>query len=211
MYKFTNLVAVIPTPITNLVVNTVIVSKEDKAIIFDPAKEFEEIKKAVDGKQVVAIILTHAHWDHVYTLRECLAEFNCPVYMHENAPKLFHDSYLNGAYTHTLDFKYEYPKDVETHFLTEQHGFLKVSGFEFEYYYTPGHSDDSMIYMIQNNIVAGDTIRKHKLARTDLPTSSVEDLEKSNLFIKTLNPDFMVYNGHDEPDFLKNFYLFQNK
>lgn len=209
MHNFINLVTVIPTPITNLVVNTVILTKENKAIIFDPAKDISDIKQSVLGKKVVAIVLTHAHWDHVYSLRECLKEFKCPVYMHKNSPKLFNDSNLNGAYTHTLDYKFEFPNHVETHLLSDNHGWLKIDDFEMEYYYTPGHSDDSVVYLIENNIVAGDTIRKNKLARTDLPTSNFADLEKSNSFIKTLSPNLIVYNGHDNPDFLKNYFLFK--
>jgi glyoxylase-like metal-dependent hydrolase (beta-lactamase superfamily II) len=80
-----------------------------------------------------------------------------------------------------------------------------------DYYYTPGHSDDSLSFMLENNLICGDAVRLNKLARTDLPTSSLEDLEVSNIFFRTLDENLMVFNGHDKPDSLKNFFIFRQE
>ncbi|MFA5758883.1 MAG: MBL fold metallo-hydrolase [Clostridia bacterium] len=198
------------SPITNLIVNTVLLSNNNKAVLFDPSIPVSELEKHLGDKQLLAVVLTHAHWDHILNLEEVLNKYDVPLYLHKNASKLFNDSTLNCSTMHKIDLNFNIPEKTKVIELDENYCQLNLGEFKLDSYYTPGHSDDSITYLIEDNIICGDSIRLNKPARTDLPTSNTDDLEKSNEFFKGLNPEFTVYNGHEAPDKLKNFYLFKN-
>lgn len=65
--------------------NCYIISKDNKCIIIDPGDEFYKIKKKVQDKEVLAILITHYHFDHVGALEECLNLYKCKLidYKHE--------------------------------------------------------------------------------------------------------------------------------
>lgn len=57
------------------------------AIVIDPGDEPERILAAVDGLLPVAVVLTHAHWDHVLGLPEVATALGVPVVGHaEDGP-----------------------------------------------------------------------------------------------------------------------------
>ena len=49
--------------------NCYIISKNNKCIVIDPGDEFEKINKVIDNKDIVAIIVTHYHFDHIGALK----------------------------------------------------------------------------------------------------------------------------------------------
>ena len=65
--------------------NTYLITEKKETIIIDPGVKFDQIKTYIDENQfnVTAVLLTHGHVDHIFTLNECVEEFDCPVYIHE--------------------------------------------------------------------------------------------------------------------------------
>ena len=59
--------------------NCYILSEEDKYLIIDPGSGFDKIKESVNG-EVLGILITHRHFDHIGALRECMNEYKCPIY-----------------------------------------------------------------------------------------------------------------------------------
>ena len=57
--------------------------KDGRGLIIDPGEGFEKIQKAVEelGVKIEAILLTHAHFDHIMSLDECRKYYNVPVYI----------------------------------------------------------------------------------------------------------------------------------
>lgn len=55
-------------PVGDLQANCYIVTKENKTILIDPGEEKEKIERFLEGKNVVGIFLTHAHFDHTGAL-----------------------------------------------------------------------------------------------------------------------------------------------
>jgi glyoxylase-like metal-dependent hydrolase (beta-lactamase superfamily II) len=49
--------------------NCYIISKNNKCIVIDPGDEFEKINKVINNKKIVAIIVTHYHFDHIGALK----------------------------------------------------------------------------------------------------------------------------------------------
>lgn len=59
--------------------NCYILEKNNEIIIIDPADNFNEIKKAINNKKVVACLVTHFHLDHIGALEECLSYYNLNI------------------------------------------------------------------------------------------------------------------------------------
>ena len=63
--------------------NCYIVENDNESIIIDPGDEFDKIKRNI-SKKVVAILLTHRHFDHVGALNELLKHYDVKVYDYSN-------------------------------------------------------------------------------------------------------------------------------
>ena len=48
--------------------NCYILVKDDKCLVIDPGDEIDKIKQEIDNKQVVGVIVTHHHFDHIGVL-----------------------------------------------------------------------------------------------------------------------------------------------
>lgn len=63
---------------------------------------------------------------------------------------------------------------------------------------TPGHTDDSMSFVAQDNIFVGDLIFRGGVGRTDLPTGNELDEIKSINKVLSFPKNFNIYPGHGE-------------
>ena len=59
--------------------NCYIISKDNNCLIVDPGDDFKRIKKLVGTKNVLGILITHYHFDHVGALDEAVKKYNAPV------------------------------------------------------------------------------------------------------------------------------------
>ena len=88
--------------------NCYIVSINDKCLVIDPGDEFEKIKKVINDREVVGILITHNHFDHVGALNDVKNYYNSKVYdfsnleekEHNIGPFMFEVIYNPG---HTMD------------------------------------------------------------------------------------------------------------
>ncbi len=59
--------------------NCYILSKKNDILIIDPGDDIKKIIKKINGRNVLAILITHYHFDHIGALNELLSIYNCPV------------------------------------------------------------------------------------------------------------------------------------
>ena len=180
--------------------NTYLISEEGSVILIDPGffdpGEFQlfqnELKES--GKILIAVLLTHAHVDHVLGLERVLKEFDVPVYLNHSDLNLwnnFPDQAMRfGFRAAGFDFT---PKKLD-----EQKNF-KIGPFTMDVLYTPGHSPDHVsLYFSENGIlIAGDALFRESIGRTDLYKGDF-DLLASSIREKlyTLPDDTKVFPGH---------------
>ena len=62
--------------------------------------------------------------------------------------------------------------------------------------HTPGHTSGSCCYIIDDNIISGDTLFRGDIGRTDLATGNYDDMMKSLKMLADLEGDYKVYPGH---------------
>jgi hydroxyacylglutathione hydrolase len=92
--------------------NRYILEKNNKVIIIDPGDEFEKIDKEIHG-EVIGVLLTHSHFDHVGALNEVLNKYHVPVNKFNPEPFNFEVIYTPG---HSWDSKTYYFKNEDVMF-----------------------------------------------------------------------------------------------
>lgn len=176
--------------------NCYIISKEHNCLIVDPGGDPEIIEKYLKDHDLKpqAILLTHAHFDHIGAVDEIRKKYEIDVYLHENEQHWLEDATLNrsalfldGGFTTTKPEKILTP------------GKLTIGSFTCDVVHTPGHSPGSVSFIFndQKFIVSGDVLFNRGIGRTDLPEGSIDQLANSIVtHLYTLPDDMIVYPGH---------------
>ena len=168
----------------------VITFNQNQVIIVDAGAKLESILPYVEDREVVALLITHGHFDHVGYLKEYIKHFNVKVFAHENILKTLKDSSLNQSDGWCI-------KEMLSITLLNGEGEFELGNIKVKYISTPGHCPCSMVYKIENSLFVGDLLFDSGIGRIDMKGGNKEDmihsLEKvQNLDYKTL------YSGHGE-------------
>lgn len=168
-----------------------------KALVIDPGGDHELILDLL-GKlelKVVAIIHTHAHLDHFLASAEIKKATGAPLYLHEADKPLWDMAEIQAQ----MFLGQSIPKIPDPDFYLKDDQALDVAGGVA--IHTPGHTPGSMSFWFENHklLIAGDTLFRQSIGRTDLPGGSFEDIEKSiRERLYTLDDDALVVTGHGE-------------
>ncbi len=173
--------------------NTYVLRRGDEAIVIDAGAEVEEIKNALQGAKLLAVLMTHLHFDHLWNIESILKEFDCDVFMLDGAEEKLASPEHNVSVilNRKMTFKVD-PKKIK-HYSKVNH----IGGFEVEVIKTPGHSSDSVCLLIEKSLFSGDTIFSGAIGRTDLYDGSLSEIKNSLETIAKLDFD-KVYPGHYE-------------
>lgn len=180
--------------------NCYIVSKDNLALIFDPGGDAHIINKYLleNNLSPLAILLTHAHFDHIGAVHELRKTFDIDVYLHKAEEDWLEKPDLNRSFIYFGE-EGAIKSPPPEHVLRE--GQLEIGPFLMEVVHTPGHSPGSVTFIFRNScfIVSGDVLFHHGIGRTDLPDGSLSELANSiTEKIYSLPDEFIVYPGHGE-------------
>lgn len=176
--------------------NTYVLIKEDEAIIIDPSNDIKMINKNLVDKKVVGILLTHGHFDHFKTLEDAIELYKVPCYMHkESKNKLFN---LDTSYAKMFGC-YTVPKIDINMIKTIGDGDTIVLGkFKIKVMFTPGHTNCSVCYLVDDVMFSGDTLFKMSVGRCDLATGDMLKQKETINMLARIRKDYKVYPGHDD-------------
>lgn len=170
-----------------------------EAVVVDPADNAAYIlnKCRELGITLVAILLTHGHFDHILAADDIRRAFHCKVYAGREEDAMLQDPSLNLSGSFGQD-----QMGLEADYLARDGETLELIGFLWKVIFTPGHTAGSVCYWVEaeNVLISGDTLFADSLGRTDLPTASSAAIITSildRLFV--LPEDTMVYPGHGDP------------
>jgi len=167
-----------------------------KALVVDPGGDAQVILDLLSksGLKVIAIIHTHAHFDHILAAGEIKKATGAPIYLHEN------DMYLWGGMEEQcamFGFKMpDIPLPNPDHYLKDDHDLDCCGGVAI---HTPGHTPGSTSFWFEESkvLIAGDTLFKGGVGRTDFPGGNPEQIVSSiRERIYTLDDDATVITGH---------------
>lgn len=167
-----------------------------EAVVIDPGDEIEKITAELDRHQlrVKAIVITHAHIDHVAGAHKLRVLTGAPVYMNERDMEL-----LDALDMQAQWLGVDTPAKTEIDVAADAGTVLHLGPADFHVLFTPGHTQGSLSLWIphENKLVAGDTLFRESIGRTDLPGGDSRQILAS---IKTqllnLPEDATVIPGH---------------
>ncbi len=166
-----------------------------RGIIIDPGMNPAGLVRAIEGMEIEAILLTHAHFDHIGGVDEIRKAKKCPVYVHPLESEWLSSPKLNGS----LMWPEASPPistDPAEYDLAEGQ-ILQLLGLTFRVMHTPGHSPGSVSFLCGNDLFSGDVLFKLGVGRTDLPGGRERDLIDSiRGKLYRLDEEVKVYPGH---------------
>ncbi len=181
--------------------NCYVVIIDNKALIIDPCVKIEEIERVLNGAKVVGLLLTHGHIDHFYHIDEVKKYYGLKIHANKLAKEKLDDPNKNQSVLSNNPIKYVYPHEDYV-YVTEK-GF-EIDGIKIGLIETPGHTDCSICFKIDNVMFTGDTLFAGYIGRTDLYSASSYSMQKSLEKLKKLKDDFILYPGHDQPTTLSH-------
>ena len=177
-------------------------SQGSECLIFDAgmpdtSKQVEEIVERFKLKPV-AIIATHGHLDHTFSIRPVANGYSIPAYIHSEDRLLLKQPQraLSAEFAATLDeMDFVEPADVRE---LRNGDAIEIVGMRVQAFHAPGHTRGSMIFTIDDSLlVSGDVLFAGSIGRTDLPTGSTQDMEESlRNKIVPLDDGLRVLPGH---------------
>ena len=166
-------------------------------IVIDPGGDAGMLVKSIEsmGRQPVAILLTHGHFDHAAGADEIAKRFDIQVYAHEAEKETLENPRYNlGAMGGESK---AYHADI---FLKDGQ-ILNLAGFEIEVLHTPGHTPGGISFYLkeQKILFSGDSLFCQSIGRTDFPNGSASQLIRSvSEKLLTLPDDVQVFAGHEQ-------------
>ena len=139
-----------------------------EAIVIDPGDNIAQILGILKkhALKATAIIITHAHIDHIGGAAKLKAATGAPVHMNANDAPLYNDIDSQAAW-----LGIEPPQRTEIDVNAQNGQVVKLADKEFHILHTPGHTQGSISVWIpeENKLIAGDTLFRDSIGRTDLP------------------------------------------
>lgn len=189
-------------------VNTYIVINGNVGFVVDPGGDAQEIYSIFQKQKarIEAILLTHAHFDHIGGVAELCRiaskgedgkenPQNAPtVFLHKDELEKI-DSYKNMGFSMNAN-----PEKFVPDILLKGGETLKIAGLDVKVIHTPGHAKGSVCYVVSNKIFVGDTLFFMSYGRTDFYDGNAKDLKNSivnKLF--ALKGNYTILPGHGEP------------
>lgn len=188
--------------------NCYLINYNNKTIIIDPCIDVKTLKK-YNVNNVEAILITHGHIDHIIFLEQLVKEYKCKVFLTKKCLEKVYNDNLN------LSVMFNYPLNIEKGIFDYQiitDNQIIIDELNIKCITTPGHTDCSVCFLLNNDLFTGDTLFHRSVGRTDFPTGNSLELRNSLKKILSFNKNFTIYPGHDlistiEEEKQKNYYL----
>lgn len=177
----------------------------EPCIIVDPGQE------SIDGVHDIvrehrlapaAVLLTHGHIDHIWSVTPLSSEFGIPAMIHSadryrlvdpaRTTLLASREQLRSMTKNSLELTE--PEDVR---VVEDDDVLELVGMRFRVRHTPGHTEGSVVFEIEDLMLSGDLLFQGSIGRTDLPggddAAMIESLQR---VVLTARDEVTVLPGH---------------
>jgi hydroxyacylglutathione hydrolase len=173
--------------------NTYLIESLSKkySYIVDPGDCFDSILELINQLQnkPQAIILTHGHFDHIFSASHLAKELNIPVFIDEKDFKL-----IRRASVYSLPILKKIIPIPQVQFYED------FSDFPFQIIKTPGHTLGSVCLNFDSVVFTGDTLFYQHIGPTNYPESDFNELVNSvKVLLQLSRSDAIIFSGHGRP------------
>jgi glyoxylase-like metal-dependent hydrolase (beta-lactamase superfamily II) len=164
-----------------------------KAAVVDPAWDIDAIVRYCEreGYNVDKILITHYHQDHlggsmmgqhIQGAADMLNRIKAKVYVNKHEAEGVKK--VSGLSDSDL-------------VKVEAGDAIKIGDIDLKFIHTPGHTPGSQCFLVEDNLISGDTLFVNSCGRVDLPGSDPEAMYYSlNHTLRNLDDSTVVYPGH---------------
>lgn len=185
-------------PLGTMRTNCLVISDEATGIgaAVDPGGEdcAEVILNRIASEDVTLkyILLTHAHFDHMLSLRELRQRTGAPLALHKYDAESIKDPNLTYIAQFAGVTEGEDPAEV----LLEDGDVIELGETKLEVMHLPGHTQGSVCYKTEGIILAGDVLFRGSIGRCDLYGGDEIVMDESLKRLCSLPRDYKIYPGH---------------
>ena len=169
-----------------------------EAIVIDPGDGADVARVlsvlARRGLKLKAIVITHAHIDHIGGAAKLKASTGAPVYMNAADQELYDSMEMQAGWLGMRT-----PEITEIDVDAHDGDTLHCGATEMHFVHTPGHTQGSLCVLVpaENKLIAGDTLFRDSIGRTDLPGGDSRAILRSiHTKLLTLDDATDVIAGH---------------
>ena len=178
-------------PVGQIDTNCYLIGDETAGVcaVVDPGGSPERVLSMIEksGLEPRMILLTHGHWDHVGAIPDLLAKWpDLPVYAHEK--ELCPADEPNPHYF--------FPHAGKNQRTYGEGDTLEMGSLTLRVLHTPGHSGGSVVLLVEDVMLSGDTLFAGTCGRYDLSGGDGEMMLRSLKRLAELEGDYKVCPGH---------------
>ena len=179
-----------------------------EGVVIDPGDDVDLLLSAVEqhSLHVNAILLTHAHLDHVTGVARAKEVLQVPVRLHEADNFLYTSVVQQGQ---MFGFRVDPQPPIDTFYAAGEK--IRFGRYAITVHHTPGHCPGGVCLAVNGDprtqapssegwtLIVGDTLFAGSIGRTDLPGGDLDTLLRSIRDVLFRFPDdSLVYSGHGE-------------
>lgn len=170
------------------------------AVVIDPGADLPKVMAALDSSDVAAIVLTHAHFDHLGAVSGLIAATGAPLMVHERDAMRLTSPAVAGTGGEVFGFDDTAP---EADRKLQDGEVIRIPGLELHVLHTPGHSEGSICLLALDptggpaHLFSGDTLFAGSVGRTDFYAGDSRALRTSLAEkLAPLAAETFVHPGH---------------
>jgi len=166
--------------------NCYIVTIDNKDFIIDPGVGATPwVKQNVTNP--IAILNTHGHFDHIWSVKELKKDLNLKVYCpKDDAFMLLNDPLGRGAPSCEVDIPIQPDEQIT------------LENIKITFHHFPGHTPGCSAIEIENHLFTGDFIFNNSIGRVDFPYSNPGDMITSIKKVLMWDRDIEIHPGHGD-------------
>lgn len=167
---------------------------DEHAVVVDPGAEAERVEAALEAweAELRAVLLTHAHMDHVGAVAPLVKRWDVPVHLHPADRPLY-----DRATEHARQFGLRIPDPPPPDHELADGQTVEAAGLAFDVRHAPGHSPGGVVLVCGRGAFVGDCVFRGSVGRVDLPGGDGARLRTSiEEEILTLPDEAVLWPGH---------------